>query len=122
MSVVIVILESAHFKFCISSLIHSFIYCESGLCKSSLSLFLYLSLYYSRIHSLSLTHTLSHTYALSIYLFSHRIEVREVGGRKVIVFAQQEAEDTSVATIVIRASTEHVLNDVEVHYLHDIML
>ena len=41
------------------------------------------------------------------------IEVREVGGRKVIVFEQKEAEDTSVATIVVRASTEHVLNDVE---------
>ena len=31
-----------------------------------------------------------------------------------IVFAQQQDEDTTVATIVIRASTEHVLNDVEV--------
>ena len=40
--------------------------------------------------------------------------MREVGGRKVIVFAQQQDEDTTVATIVIRASTEHVLNDVEV--------
>lgn len=41
------------------------------------------------------------------------IEVREVGGRKVIVFNQLHDEDTSVATVVIRASTEHVLNDVE---------
>ena len=68
--------------------------------------------------SFSLTLISPHTYSLSP---SPRIEVREVGGRKVIVFAQQEAEDTSVATIVIRASTEHVLNDVEVHYLHDII-
>ena len=43
--------------------------------------------------------------------------MREVGGRKVIVFAQQQDEDTTVATIVIRASTEHVLNDVEVSIL-----
>lgn len=41
------------------------------------------------------------------------IEVREVGGRKVIVFDQQHSEDTSVATIVIRAATENVLNDLE---------
>jgi T-complex protein 1 subunit theta len=41
------------------------------------------------------------------------IEVREIGGKKVIVFEQKEAEDTSVATIAVRASTEHVLNDVE---------
>lgn len=42
-----------------------------------------------------------------------RIEVREIGGRKVLVFEQKEAEDTTVATIAVRASTEHVLNDVE---------
>lgn len=41
------------------------------------------------------------------------VEVREVGGRKVIVFDQQHDEDTAVATIVVRASTENVLNDVE---------
>ncbi len=39
--------------------------------------------------------------------------MREVGGRKVVVFDQKLDEDTSVATIVVRASTEHVLNDVE---------
>lgn len=44
-----------------------------------------------------------------------RIEVREIGGRKCIVFSQQEDEDTTVATIIIRASTAHVLNDVEVN-------
>lgn len=41
------------------------------------------------------------------------VEVREVGGRKVIVFDQKLDEDTAVATIVIRASTENMLNDVE---------
>ena len=46
-----------------------------------------------------------------------RIEVREIGGRKVIVFSQQQDEDTTVATIIIRASTEHVLNDVEVRLI-----
>jgi chaperonin GroEL (HSP60 family) len=42
-----------------------------------------------------------------------RVEVREVGGKKVTVFDQQLDEDTTVATIVVRASTENVLNDVE---------
>ena len=42
-----------------------------------------------------------------------RVEVVEVGGRKVTVFSQVQSEDTSVATIVIRASTENVLNDLE---------
>jgi T-complex protein 1 subunit theta len=41
------------------------------------------------------------------------IEVREVGGRKVIVFSQDLNEDTAIATILLRASTENVLNDVE---------
>lgn len=41
------------------------------------------------------------------------IEVREVGGRKVTVFNQDQDEDTSVATIVIRASTENLSNDIE---------
>eukprot|EP01042_Synura_sphagnicola_P005756 gene5756-7347_t len=41
------------------------------------------------------------------------VEVVEVGGRKVTVFSQVQSEDTSVATIVIRASTENVLNDLE---------
>ena len=39
--------------------------------------------------------------------------MREIGGRKVTVFDQKLDEDTSVATIVVRASTENVLNDVE---------
>jgi T-complex protein 1 subunit theta len=41
------------------------------------------------------------------------VEVREIGGRKVTVFNQVLDEDTTVATIVVRASTENVLNDVE---------
>jgi T-complex protein 1 subunit theta len=41
------------------------------------------------------------------------VEVREVGGRKVVVFDQKHDEDTAVATIVVRAATENVLNDVE---------
>lgn len=49
-----------------------------------------------------------------MFAFSvNRIEVREVGGRKVIIFDQKLDEDTSVATVVVRASTENVLNDVE---------
>lgn len=41
------------------------------------------------------------------------IEVREIGGRKVTVFNQLQDEDTSVATIMVRASTENLMNDVE---------
>lgn len=41
------------------------------------------------------------------------VEVREISGRKVTVFNQQLDEDTTVATLIIRASTENVLNDVE---------
>ena len=44
---------------------------------------------------------------------SSRLEVREVAGRKIIILNQQEDEDTTVATIIIRASTEHVINDLE---------
>lgn len=36
-----------------------------------------------------------------------------MSGKKVIVFNQTLDEDTSVSTIIIRASTENVLNDVE---------
>ena len=45
--------------------------------------------------------------------FCSCIEVREVGGRKLIVIDQKLDEDTSVATVIIRASTSNVLNDVE---------
>jgi T-complex protein 1 subunit theta len=41
------------------------------------------------------------------------VDIREIGGRKVVVFEQEHSEDTSVATVVVRASTDHVLNDVE---------
>ena len=46
-------------------------------------------------------------------LMNYRIEVREVGSRKITVFEQQQDEDTSIATVVVRASTEHVINDIE---------
>lgn len=41
------------------------------------------------------------------------VEVKEISGRKVTVFSQLQAEDTTIATIVIRAATEHVINDIE---------
>lgn len=41
------------------------------------------------------------------------IEVKEIAGRKVTVFSQVQEEDTSVATIVVRAATENLINDVE---------
>lgn len=41
------------------------------------------------------------------------VEVKEVGGRKVTVFNQDQDEDTSVATLLVRASTENLINDVE---------
>mmetsp|Transcript_3212 Transcript_3212/g.6508 ORF Transcript_3212/g.6508 Transcript_3212/m.6508 type:complete len:553 (-) Transcript_3212:83-1741(-) len=45
--------------------------------------------------------------------FCSLIEVKEIGSRKVTVFSQELDEDTSVTTIAVRASTEHVMNDVE---------
>lgn len=41
------------------------------------------------------------------------IEVIEIAGRKVIKFEQEQSEDTTTATVVVRASTENVANDVE---------
>lgn len=41
------------------------------------------------------------------------IEVKEVGSRKVTVFNQILDEDTTVSTIVVRASTENFMNDIE---------
>lgn len=41
------------------------------------------------------------------------VEVREIASRKVTVFSQQLDEDTSVATIVLRASTENFMSDLE---------
>jgi T-complex protein 1 subunit theta len=46
-------------------------------------------------------------------LLHYSIEVREVAGRKVTVLSQKLDEDTSVATIVLRAATENVMNDLE---------
>ena len=45
--------------------------------------------------------------------FCSSIEVREIAGRKLIILDQKLDEDTSVSTLVIRASTTNVLNDVE---------
>lgn len=39
--------------------------------------------------------------------------MKEIAGRKVIILNQVHDEDTSVATIVVRASTENLINDVE---------
>jgi T-complex protein 1 subunit theta len=41
------------------------------------------------------------------------VEVIEIAGRKVVQFSQQLDEDTTIATVVVRASTEQVANDVE---------
>lgn len=41
------------------------------------------------------------------------VEVREVGTRKITVFEQVQDEDTSISTIVVRAATENVINDIE---------
>ena len=41
------------------------------------------------------------------------VDVKEVAGRKITVFEQKLDEDTSVSTIIVRASTENVANDVE---------
>ncbi|TDH68583.1 hypothetical protein CCR75_000972 [Bremia lactucae] len=44
--------------------------------------------------------------------FCDSIVVKEIGGKKVTVF-QQDQEDAKIATIVLRASTDNVLNDIE---------
>lgn len=41
------------------------------------------------------------------------IEVKEIASRKVIILNQVHDEDTSVATVVVRAATENLINDVE---------
>lgn len=45
--------------------------------------------------------------------FCSLVEVREISGRTVVVFQQEQAEDSRIATIVLRASTDNVLNDLE---------
>ncbi|CEG37195.1 t-complex protein theta subunit [Plasmopara halstedii] len=44
--------------------------------------------------------------------FCDSVLVKEIGGKKVTVF-QQDEEDAKIATIVLRASTDNVLNDIE---------
>ncbi|RLN69425.1 hypothetical protein BBJ28_00024837 [Nothophytophthora sp. Chile5] len=44
--------------------------------------------------------------------FCDSVSVKEIGGRKVTIF-QQDQEDAKIATIVLRASTDNVLNDIE---------
>lgn len=39
--------------------------------------------------------------------------MKEIAGRKIIILNQLLDEDTSVATIVVRASTENLINDIE---------
>lgn len=44
--------------------------------------------------------------------FVDLVEVREVGGRKVTIF-EQESEGSRVASVILRASTHNVLDDLE---------
>ena len=39
--------------------------------------------------------------------------MREISGKTVVVFEQEQAEDSRIATVILRASTENVLNDLE---------
>jgi len=45
--------------------------------------------------------------------FCSKIHVREVGARRVTIFNQDSKDDTKVATILLRASTNNILNDVD---------
>lgn len=45
--------------------------------------------------------------------FCSSIKVREIGGSQVTIFNQASKDDTSVATILLRASTNNILNDVD---------
>ena len=45
--------------------------------------------------------------------YASHVYVREVGGSKVTVFKQEEGDASSIATILLRASTHNILNDVE---------
>lgn len=40
------------------------------------------------------------------------VRVSEVGGKKITIFAQ-ESEESAIATILLRSSTDNVLNDLE---------
>jgi len=45
--------------------------------------------------------------------FASRVRVEIVGMTKICVFEQEEVDDASVATVLLRASTHNILNDVE---------
>lgn len=45
--------------------------------------------------------------------FCAAVKVREVGSSRITVFAQNKKDDTAVATILLRASTHNILNDVD---------
>ena len=45
--------------------------------------------------------------------YASHVYVREVGGSKVTVFKQEEGDASGVATILLRASTHNILNDIE---------
>jgi T-complex protein 1 subunit theta len=44
--------------------------------------------------------------------FCDSVSVHEIGGKKVTVF-QQDQEDARISTIVLRSSTDNLLNDIE---------
>lgn len=46
-------------------------------------------------------------------MLCYRMEVVEIASRKIIKLTQENDEDTSIGTIVLRASTENVMNDLE---------
>jgi len=45
--------------------------------------------------------------------FCSNVYVREVGGQKVTIFGQDKSDQSGIATILLRASSNNVLNDVE---------
>ena len=45
--------------------------------------------------------------------YASAVYVREIGGSKVTVFKQEEGDASSIATILLRASTHNILNDIE---------
>lgn len=45
--------------------------------------------------------------------FASRVHVKIIGMTKICVFEQEEVDDASVATVLLRASTHNILNDVE---------
>jgi len=45
--------------------------------------------------------------------YCSKISVRELGARRVTVFSQDKKDDTAVATVLLRASTNNILEDVD---------